>query len=294
MNQAHHRISYVNGAYVPHSQAFVHIEDRGYQFADGVYEVANLINGTMLDGEAHMARLKRSLELLNIAPPMGDSSLNAVLRELVRRNRAMNGILYYQVTRGVQARNHIYPSTQGRSSITATISPLKTPTMQAYETGSKAITYPDIRWSFCHAKTIGLLGNIMAKQAAHVAGAREAIFIMPEGTVTEGGSTNVFIVEKGTIKTHPLNERVLPGITRDGILKLARKQDMPVQEMAFSENTLRAAEEVFISSTTLGVMPITRIDGKPMADGKPGPLTRRLFDLYQDYVRQATGLPFVR
>lgn len=271
------RIAYVNGLYVPHAQAAVHVEDRGYQFADGVYEVCEIRNGRMIDERRHMERLQRSLRELRIDMPMSPIALGAVLRETIRRNRVTNGIVYLQVTRGVARRDHYFPEPDTPPSIVVTArsnSPAKN-AAQA-EKGIGVITYPDTRWERVDIKTVGLLANVLAKQAAHEAGAREA-WLVRDGKITEGGSTNAWIVtDAGAIVTRPADNGILRGVTRTVLFEVAKRLGLTIEERPFSLEEAFSAREAFVSSASNLVMPVVSIDGKPVGEGIPGPVARSL------------------
>jgi D-alanine transaminase len=279
------RISYVNGRFVPHRQAFVHIEDRGYQFADGVYEVIALENGRLIDGTPHFARLKRSLKELQIALPAPLQVLEALTLELCRRNRLSEGFIYLQVSRGVAKRDHPFPKKPVKPSVVITVSPPKKYNPKEYTQGVKVISLTDIRWARRDIKSISLLPNILAKQAAAEAGAKEAWLVEKNGIVTEGASSNAYIVDKsGTIRTYPVGNYILCGVTRQSVLALARKKGLKVVEKPFSLKEALAAKEAFMTSTTAGVIPITQIDDKKIGTGKPGATASLLLQLYQQYV----------
>ncbi|MDR6951024.1 D-alanine transaminase [Ancylobacter sp. 3268] len=277
------RVAYVNGLYVPHAEAAVHVEDRGYQFADGVYEVCEVRGGRMVDERRHMGRLQRSLRELRIAMPMSLHALGVVLRETIRRNRVRDGIVYLQVTRGVARRDHYFPSPDTPPSIVVTARasiPAKAPAPAI--SGAAVITVPDNRWDRVDIKTVGLLPNVLAKQAAKEAGAREAWFVR-DGVVMEGGSTNAWIVtEAGTIVTRPAETGILRGITRTVLLEVANRLGLTVDERDFTLDEAFAAREAFISSASNVVVPIVSIDGKTIGDGKPGPIARSLRDSFYD------------
>jgi D-alanine transaminase len=272
------RIAYVNGRYVPHAEAVVHIEDRGYQLADGVYEVCEVCGGALIDETRHLARLRRSLDALRIAPPMADATLRIVLREIIRRNRVRGGMVYLQVTRGVARRDHAFPDPPVRPSLVVTaksLDPARGEAMAA--AGIAVITVPDIRWGRVDIKTVALTPNVLAKQAAREAGAREAWFVDGDGFVTEGASTNAWIVTAaGELVTRQADHHILGGVTRRTLMDLARSEGLAVVERPFTVAEARAAREAFISAATTLVMPVISIDGAPVGDGRPGPLARRL------------------
>jgi D-alanine transaminase len=284
------RIAYVNGRYLPHRTAAVHIEDRGYQFADGVYEVVPVQNGRLIDEEPHLDRLAFSLGELEIAPPMERRALKLVLREVLRRNGVQRGILYLQVTRGVAPRDHKFPA-MTRPSLVITAKRLKPVPAKYLEEGIGVITLPDLRWKRCDIKTISLLPNVLGKQRAAEEGAYEAWQIDPEGNVTEGTSTNAWIVTKDRrIVTRPLSHDILPGVTRRALLELLQTTDLRLEERNFALGEAMEAAEAFLTSSSVFLLPITAIDGVRIADGRPGKVSERLRQLYLDHAeRQATA-----
>jgi D-alanine transaminase len=274
------RVAYVNGRYVPHRDAQVHVEDRGYQFADGVYEVIYLHQGRLIDADLHLQRLARSLRELRIPKPLGDTALRAIIDELLTRNRIANGLIYMQVTRGVARREHAFPRPGTRPSLVVTLR--RTPAFPKNLDGwsGAAITVPDQRWARCDIKSVGLLPNVLAKQAAREQGAVEAIMVDADGTVTEGSSTTVWMVDSaGVLRTRTLSERVLPGCTRAALAGELRDAGIGFEQRPFSVAELRAAREIFLTSATSFVKPMVRLDGAPVGDGTPGPVARRLFEM---------------
>lgn len=285
------RIAYVNGRYRPHAEALVHVEDRGYQFADGVYEVTAIWNGRPVDLEGHWDRLERSMRALSIAPPMPRRALTVVAREVVRRNRLRNGILYIQVTRGVAPRNHLFPDGDLPSSLVMTARHGRGPGagLPADE-GVRLSTQPDIRWGRCDIKTVGLLPNVLAKQAAREAGAFEALLVAPDGTVTEGTAVNVWIVSADNrLVTRPLGPDILAGITRQRLSALAAAAGLTVEERAFTRDEALAAREVLITSTTSFCLPVIAIDDHPIGDGRPGPTARTLQARFRAFLDTLEG-----
>lgn len=282
------RVAYVNGVYRPHGEAVVHVEDRGFQFADGVYEVWSVFDGRMADYEGHMTRLARSLTELRIAIPMTRQALTNVLRETIRRNRVRNGIVYLQVTRGTARRDHPFPAKGTPPSVVVTaraIDPRKAEAMAAR--GVAVVTQPDIRWGRCDIKTVGLLPNILAKQAARERGAYECWMVDEMGLVTEGASTNAWIVdESGRLRTRDTQGNILRGVTRAAILRLAAEEGVEVEERAFSVEEAKRAREAFFTAAGAFVMPAISIDGTKIGDGKPGPVTRRLREIYLEEARR--------
>ncbi len=274
------RIAYVNGRYVPHAQASVHIEDRGYQFADGVYEVVPIAAGCLVDEELHLDRLEYSLGELRIPMPMRRDALRIVSHEVIRRNRLTNGILYMQVTRGVAPRDHKFPD-RVTPALVMTAKQTKPASAAQLEKGISVITCPDIRWKRPDIKSISLLPNCLAKQKAVESDAAEAWLIDESGHVTEGSATNAWIVTKDKrVLTRTANHDILNGITRRVLLQVIRKEGFEVEERAFSLSEAEEASEAFLTSSSNFVMPITRIDGQSVGNGHPGPVTQALRKAY--------------
>jgi D-alanine transaminase len=266
------RIAYVNGRYLPHRAAQVHVEDRGYQFADGVYEVCEVRGGKLVDERRHMDRLERSLSELRIAMPMTRTALGTVLRETVARNRVRDGIVYLQVTRGVARRDHAFPPAGTLPSIVVTAKnyDLEKNELAAAD-GIPVISLPDNRWERVDIKSVGLLPNVLAKQAAREAGAKEAWFVDAKGYVTEGSSTNAWIITRGgAVVTRPADHGILRGITRTVVLEVIAEHGLKLEERAFTMDEAYAAREAFITSATQFVTPVVQIDGKPVGNGAPG------------------------
>jgi D-alanine transaminase len=283
------RISYVNGRYVNHSRAVVHMEDRGYQFADGVYEVVAFYNRRLLDGERHLRRLMRSLNEMEIATPMTEKSLRLVMREMLAQNDREDGTLYMQITRGAARRDHPFPKNT-RASLVMTVTGPKAPKEKEVAEGVSVITLPDLRWARRDIKSIALLPNVLAKQQAAKAGAREAWLLDEQGNIGEGAaSNNAIVTAKGEIITSPADMRILGGITREVVLELARKEGLKVMLRPFSVKEAMKAEEAFLMSTTSNVLPVTRIDGEKIGSGRPGKTTLRLLALYREHISRETG-----
>lgn len=284
------RIAYVNGRYVPQSEAVVQIEDRGYQFGDGVYEVCEIHAGALIDEARHLARLKRSLGELRIAMPLAEGALPVVLREVIRRNRVRDGYVYLQVTRGVAPREHIFPTKPVRPSLVVTaraVDPRKS--AATAEAGIAVISLPDIRWKRVDIKTIGLLPNVLAKQAAKEKGAQEAWLIDDQGMVTEGAASNAWIIDQaGTLITRQIDNGILSGVTRTTLLDLIAKEGLRLEERRFSLPEAKAAREAFVTGATSLVMPVVAIDGAAVGDGKPGPLARRLRALFHSIAQRSS------
>lgn len=283
------RIAYVNGRYVPHQNAVVHIEDRGYQFADGVYEVCEVRGGRLVDERRHLQRLDRSLSELAIAWPMSPSSVAVVLREVVRRNRVVNGIIYLQVTRGVAPRNHAFPNPTVRPSMVVTSRELDRAGLDEKAAhGIAVITVPENRWDRVDIKTVGLLPNVLAKQTAKEAGAYEAWFVDRDGFVTEGSSTNAWIVNRdGVLVTRPAEHGILRGITRTVIFDFAEREGIRIEERPFTLDEAQGGREAFITGSSTIVLPIVLIDGKPVGGGKPGPIAGKLRSAYHKHAEIA-------
>lgn len=276
------RVAYVNGAYVPQASARVHVEDRGFQFADGVYEVWSVLDGRLLDSDGHFARLDRSLAELRIKAPMSRAALESVLAQTLRRNRVRHGILYLQITRGASPRDHAFPPEHVTPTLIVTARALDRRALEArVHAGVAVITMPDIRWKRCDIKSVALLPNVLAKQAAREAGVFEAWLVDERGQVTEGASTTAWIVDAaGRIRTRPLSNAILPGVTRATLMRVAQERQMPVVESAFTVSEAHAALEAFISSASGVVVPIVAIDGVQIGDGAPGPIALALRAAY--------------
>ena len=283
------RIAYVNGRYVPHRQARVHIEDRGYQFADGVYEVFAVHRGRMIGEKGHMARLDHSLGALRIAWPMSPRALAVVVREVARRNRVENGLVYLQITRGVARRDHAFPkNVDSALVVTARSSPPLD--KRALRQGAGVITIPDIRWKRRDIKSTSLLPNVLGKQQAREAGAYEAWMVDDDGMVTEGTSSNAWIVtKKGELVTRNAGYSILNGITRLAVLEAAAEAGVGFKERPFSVAEAKQAREAFVTSSTSHVKAVTSIDGRSVGNGHVGELTSRILDLYVDFIEGAGG-----
>ena len=278
------RIAYVNGRYLPHREASVHIEDRGYQFADGVYEVIAVERGRLLDAGLHLKRLARSLAELEIAEPMSGPALEGVMREVIRRNRVRDGIIYMQLTRGVAPRDHAFPK-DAKTQVVMTARRAKPGNPKTIAEGARVITVPDLRGARCDIKSIALLPNILGKQQAREAGAYEAWQVDRDGNVTEGTSTNAWIVTAaGEVVTRAATNAILNGVTRLGVIRVIEEAGLRFVERPFSVEEAKQAREAFLTSTTSYVTPIVRIDDSVVADGKPGPLARKLVASYRRYL----------
>lgn len=281
------RIAYVNGRYLPQPDASVNIEDRGYQFGDGIYEVVHLYRGRTVDEDRHLDRLERSLREIRLPMPMARDALRLVLREVARRNRVTEGLIYMQVTRGVARRDHAFPKVPVPPALVVTVKRIPPYPASIDNWGGTAITQPDQRWARCDIKTVNLLPNCLARQAAREQGAIEAVLFDPDtGMVTEGAATSFWIVdEHGVIRTPPLDHSILPGCTRAALLAELAEAGIAVEHRPFSLEEMRRAREAFLTSATSFVKPILRIDGAPVGDGTVGPVARRLFDIFARHVR---------
>jgi D-alanine transaminase len=282
------RIAYVNGRYRRQDQAAVNIEDRGYQFGDGVYEVVHLYGGRFIDADLHLDRLERSLREIEIAMPLRRPALRLVLGEVARRNRVREGLLYMQVTRGVARRDHPFPVPAPLPALVVTARRLAPFPTDLGRWAAAAITRPDERWARCDIKSVNLLPNVLAKQAARRAGAAEAILVDEAGMVTEGASTSVWIIDReGRLRTRKLGHEILPGCTRAALIALIGEAGIAWQEGRFSRTELAEAREVFLTSASSFVRPIVRLDGAAVGDGRVGTVTSRLFALFARHVQGA-------
>jgi D-alanine transaminase len=281
------KIAYVNGRYLPQPEAAVNIEDRGYQFGDGIYEVVHLYDGRYVDEELHLARLERSLREIRLPMPMARAALSMVLREVARRNRVTEGLLYMQVSRGVARRDHPFPSKPVPPALVVTVKRIAPYPTDIETWASSCITLPDLRWARRDIKSVNLLPNVLARQAAREQGAIEAIlYDEATGMVTEGAATTFWIVDAGgAIRTRFQDQVILPGCTRAALMAELRQAGIAWDETPFSVDDVRAAREAFITSATSFVRPITRIDGAPVSDGKVGPVVRRLFEIFARHVK---------
>lgn len=291
-------IVYLDGAFVPKARARVSVDDRGFLFGDGVYEVARAVDGRFFALDAHLARLCRGAAALGLALPAGgDAAIVAIWNELLRANALTGGeaVAYLEVTRGAAPRAHQFPAAGTPATVYAYAARLDPPdALRA--TGAACVTYPDLRWGRCDLKTVNLLPNVLARQAAAAAGAFEAVLVRPaagvpagdgplvgdvprpadDGVVTEGSLSSVFAVLGGALRTHPLGTRVLPGVTRSAVLEIAAGLGVPVQETACTLGALRTATEVMVANTTADVLPVVALDGRPVGDGRPGPVARAI------------------
>jgi D-alanine transaminase len=279
-------IAYVNGAFVPLSEAKVSVLDRGFLFADGIYEVAAVLDGKLIDNASHLARLQRSVGEIALALPESLERIQEIERELVKRNNLVNGMVYLEVTRGADSgRDFAFPKTNVRPTLIMFTSVKDIVNAPAAKTGIGVITVPDIRWARRDIKSVALLAQVLAKQAAAEANAGEA-WMIEDGKVTEGGSSSCFILtQDDVIVTRQNGSEILPGCTRKAVVKLAEERQLRVEERAFSVEEALAAKEAFITSATVFVQAVVSINGRKVGNGKPGPMTDRLREIYVDFAR---------
>lgn len=284
------RIAYVNGSYVPHNEATVHIEDRGFQFADGIYEVVACINGKLTDERGHLDRLERSLDELGIGMPVSRRTLQFIIREMIRRNRLKNSNVYIQVTRGVAKRDFPFPSIEVPASIVVTARNFKFDNNANVQKGMSAITVPDIRWKRRDIKTTMLLAQVLAKQEAIDGGAQDAWMVDDNGFVTEASASNAWIVTKdGKLVTRNATSSILRGVTRTACEKICADLQMKIEERPFTPDEAYEAQEAFNTSATALVVPIIMLDGKKIGTGEPGPVAKKLYAEYRAYANGERG-----
>ncbi len=277
-------LAYVNGRVGPVDEACVSVEDRGFQFADGVYEVARSWNGKLIDLDRHLARLARSAAMLGIRLPMPEPDLDRTCRGFFGRSGIGDGMLYLQLTRGATRRQHASPPDL-QPTLVMTARMVTKPTPEQFT----AITVPNNRWRMCACKSIALLPNVLAKHAAREAGADEAIFVDDDGSVLEGASDNIFAVKGGVLFTPPADGRILEGITRGRVLELAAARGYEVRVQPVSLDFVLGADEMFLTSSVLTVVPIVRVDGRAIGNGRPGPVARTMCQDYWDFIRRVTA-----
>ena len=277
------RIAYVNGNYSEFNKSLIHIEDRGYQFADGVYEVINVLNGSLVDYDLHLARLFRSLKELNIKSPINKSTYIYHIKNIIKKNIITDGLIYLQITRGVAPREHKFPKI-AKSSIVITGRHSSSDDYESkFKNGIKVITTEDIRWRRCDIKTVSLLPNVLAKQDAHTKGASEAWLVNNEGYITEGCASNAWILKKdNTLITHPSNKSILTGITRTSFIKGLKKQSIKFKELKFKIKDIRNAKEAYTTSATQHVTPVIKVDNIKIGNGKPGKFASVFRDVYME------------
>lgn len=284
------KFSYVNGAYIPHADAAVHIEDRGFQFADGVYEVISCIHGHLADERGHLDRLKRSLSEIGMEMPMPEQTLRFIMREVLRRNRLDNAIVYLQVTRGAARRDFAFPGENVKPSLVVTTRPFRFGNAVKMQNGVKVITVPDLRWKRRDIKSTALLPQVLARQQAVEKGAYEAWMVDDEGFITEGAACNAWIVTRdGVLQTRKATRDILRGVTRTAIATIGNDLQIGYEERSFTPAQAANAAEAFMTNATGLVTPVTEIDGQPVGDGKPGKVTLRLYEEYRSYIEGLRG-----
>ena len=281
------RIAYVHGRYQPIGAPAVAVEDRGLQFADGVYEVIKVLGGRPCDLERHLDRLERSLAALSIAMPVSRGALRTIIAQTLRRNDLRDALVYLQIDRGVAPRNHLFPS-GAEPTLIVTVRRPHFPKPVELAEGVGVVTMPDQRWKRCDIKSVSLLANVLARQQGAEAGCREVWLYDSEGRVTEGSGSNAYVVDAaGRIRTRPLGPEILGGVTREVVLELAHAEGLGVVERPFTVTEALEAREAFLTSTSSMVLPVTSIDGRTIANGRPGLVTTRLMERYRDHLRKA-------
>ena len=275
------QLVYLNGEYLPLDEAKVSVLDRGFIFGDGVYEVIPAYGSKALRFKHHMQRLQNSLDAVRITNPLSNEKWQEIINKLIAATDSLDQSVYLHITRGVASRDHQFPDGT-KPTVFVMSSALYPVDSKLLDKGIAAITLDDIRWQYCNIKAIALLPNILLRQQAVDKDAKEAILIR-DGFMTEGAASNVFIVKDGTIKTPPKNNQLLPGITRDLVVELAKNHKMPIQETAISEEEFLAADEIWLTSSTKEILPVTLINNQQVGKGKPGPVWQNMFSKYQDY-----------
>lgn len=284
------RVVYVNGVYQPYSDACVHVEDRGFQFADGVYEVCEVREGILIDERRHIDRLHRSLNELRMRAPMTRRALGLIMREVIRRNKVTNGSVYVQVTRGVAKRDFHFPSDETVPTLVCYgINISRKAAEKRAANGISVVTMPDIRWKRVDIKTVALLPNALARQAALDAGAQEAWMVDQDGYVTEGASCNAWIFSQNDeLITRSADGAILRGITRSVVMDLIRKEGLKFMEKSFTVDEVKSAKEAFNTSATGLVMPVIAVDGVKIGDGRPGPIAQKIRRLFHDFAEKSS------
>ncbi len=280
-------VLYLNGKYMPLARGKIHVEDRGFQFGDALYETMSVHAGRIFALADHLRRLRASARGVKMRVPLSQHRLGSVLRGLVKRSGPFDGMIYLQLTRGISRRDHVLPGRRTRPTFLAYTRATRRD--GAVLRGMKVVTLADQRWSRCVVKTVNLLPNLLAREEAKRRGAHEAVLVARDGSVVEGAATNVFIVERGTIYTAPEQEGMLSGVTRKRLIRLARKAGVRVVEKPFKVPRLRKADEVFLTGTTIEVAPVISVDGKRVGDGHAGPVTCRVRELFYQMIERETG-----
>lgn len=276
-----YQLVYLNGKYLPLNEAKVSVLDRGFIFGDGVYEVIPSYGSKALRFEHHMQRLQNSLDAVRIKNPLSNAQWQEIINKLISETDSQDQYIYLHITRGVACRDHRFPD-EAKPTVFVMSNVLNPVEARLLETGIAAVTLDDIRWQYCNIKAIALLPNILLRQQAIDKGAAEAILIR-DGNMTEGAASNIFIVSDGVIKTPPKDNKLLPGITRDLVVELAKSHNMPIEETTISEKEFLAADEIWLTSSTKEILPITKINDQQVANGKPGAVWRDMYSKYQDY-----------
>lgn len=275
------QLVYLNGKYLPLNEAKVSVLDRGFIFGDGVYEVIPSYGSKALRFEHHMQRLQNSLDAIRIKNPLSNTQWQEIIEKLIAATDSQDQYIYLHITRGVASRDHRFPD-KTEPTVFVMCNVLHAVDAELLKTGVTAVTLDDIRWQYCNIKAIALLPNILLRQQAVDKGAAEAILIR-DGNVTEGAASNTFIVNKGVIKTPPKDQKLLPGITRDLVVELAKLNNMPIEETVISEKEFLEADEIWLTSSTKEILPVTKINDQQVAGGKPGPVWHEMNQKYQEY-----------
>ena len=274
-------IAFLNGRFIPLEKAAVSVEDRGFQFGDGVYELIRAYRGRLFHPEVHLERLRESAAILSLRVPYGTRRWLSILKEALKRSGYRDAKLYIQLTRGTAPRNHPFPG-KVRPTVVVTVRRLVPVSDLIRKRGVAIVTTPDVRWARCDAKSVNLIANVLAKQYAVDSGAFEAVFVSEAGLITEGSGSNLFIVKDGRLVTPAKGPKILSGITRDLVIGLAKSEGVEVIERSVTLEDLISADEVFLTSTSLEILGVVKVDGKPVASGRPGPLTRILTERFAD------------
>ena len=277
-------IVYLNGEFMPLQSAHVSVLDRGFIFGDGVYEVIPVYSRHPFRLREHLTRLQRSLDAVRLDPPLAETEWNRLVHQLIERNPAEDQAVYLQVTRGVAPRDHAFPKNVAPT-VFMMSNPLVTPSRELIENGGSAVTTTDFRWLRCDVKVVSLLANCLLRQRSVDAGADEVVMFR-DGYLTEGSSSNVFAVKDGVLLAPPKNHLVLPGITYDVVLELAAANNVPLEVREVAEDEVRSADELWLSSSSKEVLAVTTLDGRPVGDGKPGPVFKRVHRAFQDFKRR--------
>lgn len=281
-------VAFVNGRFVPLDQAYVHVEDRGYQFGDGVYEVVYAFNGIPFSLQEHLDRFFNSMNLIRIKSPYGKEEIAGLVREAVERSGFGDALIYFHITRGVSKRNHPFPDPSTPPSFIITVREADSLPAEKKEQGVAVYLTEDLRWGRCNIKSLNLLPNVLAKQEALDRGAFEAV-LCKDGYITEGAASNVFIVSQGLVRTAPADHKILPGITRQHVIELCGQLGLKVEQKPFTPEELYAADEVFLTASGFEVLPVVKVNDRPVKDGQVGPVTRQLQEEYKKLIISQCG-----